>query len=312
MTLKEIIDEKNRRLETIPAEFQSNVEKLQRGIYNRITELIGELEVKNGQIVMSEANLLRVEMINEEMKKVLNGKEYISAVKEFVGEFEKQKAVNDEYFKKAFGSDFSQVGIANQLLKNSQKSAFELLAGAQAEQNFIAPIKSQLEQAVASGASYKDTITNIRETVEGTEDADGRLLKYSKQVTWDAFAVSDRAYTNAIAEDLDVEWYSYLGGVVEDSRCFCEERDGGYYHYKEIEAWGRGEDLGICEDDQGGWQGQMPGTNENTIFIVAGGYNCKHSIIPVSLISVPMDDIQRNIDNGNFVPSEFEKKELSL
>src|SRR3990167_2763004 len=130
MTLLELIAEKNRRLETIPAEFQSNVERLQRGIYNRITELIGELEVKNGQIVMSEANLLRVEMINEEMKKVLNGKEYISAVKEFVSEFDKQNVINDEYFKKAFGDDFSQVGIANQILKNSQRSAFEMLAGA--------------------------------------------------------------------------------------------------------------------------------------------------------------------------------------
>ena len=312
MTLLELIAEKNRRLETIPAEFQSNVEKLQRGIYNRITELIGELEVKNGQIVMSEANLLRVEQINDEMKKVLNGKEYISAVKEFVGEFEKQKIVNDKYFQKAFKEDFTEVGLANQILKNSQRNAFELLAGAQAEQNFIAPIRTQLERAVASGASFKDTMQGVRETVIGNEEADGRLLKYSKQVTWDAFAVSDRAYTNAVAEDLDVEWYSYLGGLVMDSRCFCEARNTQVYHYKEIEAWGRGEDLGDCENDDGGWQGQMAGTNESTIFIVAGGYNCKHSIMPISIISVPREVILRNIENGNFEPSEFEKKELKL
>ena len=76
-TLLQIIQRKNERLETIPDLFQSNVEKLQRRIYNRITELIGELDVKDGQIVMSEANLLRVQTINDELKRVLGGKEIL-------------------------------------------------------------------------------------------------------------------------------------------------------------------------------------------------------------------------------------------
>lgn len=311
MTLLELIAQKNQRLEDIPDAFQSSVEKLQRKLFNRITELIGELQTKDGQIVMSEANLLRVQNINDELKRVLNGKEYIDAVRKFTAEFDTQKAINDKYFKKAFGSDFSDVGIANQLVRNSQRNAFELLAGAPAEQNFIAPIRTQLENAVASGASFKDTITQIRETVEGTPEADGRLLRYSKQVSWDAFALSDRAYTNAIAEDLDVEWFRYSGGLVKSSRCFCDERDRQYYHFKEIEAWGRMEDLGECNTGEG-WAGMMVGTNESTIFIVAGGYNCRHSIMPVSITLVPRDVILRNMDNGNFEPSDFERTELGL
>lgn len=311
MTLLEIIAQKNQRLEDIPAEFQSSVEKLQRDLYNKIIQHINMLEVRNGQIVMSEANLLRVQQINDELKQVLNGKDYINAVKEFTSEFDTQKQINDDYFKKAFGDSFSDNRLANQLVRNSQKNAFELLAGAPAEQNFIVPIRLQLENAVASGASYSDTIDQIRSTVEGTEDADGRLLRYSKQVSWDAFALSDRAYTNAVSEDLDVEWFRYSGGLVKDSRCFCEERDKEYFHYKEIEGWGRMEDLGDC-DTGDGWQGMMTGTNEATIFITAGGYNCRHSIMPVSIILVPRDVILRNISNGNFIPNEFERTELNL
>lgn len=311
MTLLELIAKKNQRLEDIPEQFQSSVEKLQRKLFNKIVEEIGQLETKDGQIVMSESNLLKVQTINDELKQVLNGREYLEAVRKFTDEFDIQKAINDEYFKKAFGSDFSDSRLANQLVKNSQRNAFELLAGAPAEQNFIAPIRAQLENAVASGASFKDTITSIRETVEGTSEADGRLLRYSKQVSWDAFALSDRAYTNAVAEDLEVEWFRYSGGLVKDSRCFCQERDMQYFHFKEIEAWGRGEDLGDCNIGEG-WQGMMVGTNESTIFIVAGGYNCRHSIMPVSIILVPRDVIDRNIINGNFEPNEFEKKELKL
>lgn len=310
-TLLEILDKKNQRIEDIPESFQSSVEKLQRRIYNRIVELIGQLETRNGQIVMSEANLLRVQNINDELKRVLNGREYIEAVRKFTNEFEVQKNANDAYFRKAFGSSFTPTGIANQLVRNSQRNAFELLAGAPAEQNFIEPIRAQLEQAVSSGASFKDTIQGIRDTVEGTEESDGRLLRYSKQVSWDAFALSDRAYTNAISEDLDIEWYRYSGGLVKDSRCFCEERDRQYFHYKEIEAFGRMEDLGACNTGDG-WAGMMKGTNESTIFIVAGGYNCRHTWSPVSIFIVPRDVILRNMANGNFEPSEFERRELDL
>lgn len=310
-SLLKIIAEKNARLENIPLEFQSNVERLQRRIFNRIIELIGQLETEGGSIKRSEANLLRVEMINSELKNVLNGREYTSAVREFTNEFEVQKNVNDKYFKQAFKQEFNQVRIANQLVINSQRNAFELLAGAPAEQNFITPIKSQLENAVSSKASFQDTIKGIRELVEGNEEVDGRLLRYSKQVSWDAFSISDSAYTNAIAEDLDIEWFLYSGGLVKDSRCFCEERNGKYFHYKEIEAWGRMENLGVCNTGDG-WAGMRKGTNESTIFLVKGGYGCKHSFSPVSIGIVPRSVIDRNIANGNFEPSEFEIEEFGL
>lgn len=311
MILLELIQKKNQRLEDIPDAFQSAVEKLQRRIYNRIIELIGQLDIKDGQIIMSERNLLRVQNINDELKQVLNNREYVEAVRKFTSEFKIQKDANDKYFKKAFGNDFKESALANQLVRNSQRNAFELLAGAAAEENFIAPIKIQLENAVASGSSLKDTITSIRETVEGSEETDGRLLRYSKQISWDAFALADRAYTNAVAEDMDMEWFRYSGGIVKDSRCFCIERDMNYFHYKEIEVWGRMEDLGKCNIGEG-WQGMMVGTNEATIFIVAGGYKCRHSIMPVSIIIVPREVIMRNINNGNFEPSKFEKTEMEL
>ncbi len=311
-TLLELIDKKNQRIEDVPEAFQSNVERLQRRIYNRITELIGQLETRDGQIVMSEANLLRVQQINDELKQVLNSREYIDAVRKFTDEFENQKVINNDYFKKAFGDEFTETRLANQLVRNSQRNAFELLAGQAAEQNFIVPIKAQLEQAVASGSSYAETVKGIRTLVEGDENIDGNLLRYSKQVSWDAFALSDRSYTNAIAEDLEAEWFRYSGGIVKDSRCFCVDRDRQYFHYKEIEAFGNGEDLGECNTGDGTWQGQMKGTNSSTIFIVAGGYNCRHTWSPVSITLVPREVILRNVLQGNFKPSEFEKNELEL
>lgn len=312
MTISELIAKKNSRIDNIPSKFQTSVEKLQRDIFKKIIDEIGQLELKNGSIVMSEANLYRVQQINDQLKQVLSGREYLEAVNRFTSEFDTQKAINDQYFRKAFGSDFSDTSLAKRLVAIAKRNTTELLTGAQAESNFILPIRSQLEKAVASGASLKDTVSGIRDFVEGTSEADGRLVKYSGQVAFDAFAISDASYTNAIAEDIGVEWFWYLGGLVKDSRCFCIERNGKFYHYKEIQAWGRGEDLGECNIGDGRWAGERPETNESTIFLTRGGYRCNHTFSPVSITLVPRDIILRNIDNGNFVPSEFERKELNL
>lgn len=132
----------------------------------------------------------------------------------------------------------------------------------------------------------------------------GALANYASQVAYDAISQGDRAYSNAIAEEGKYEWYLYSGTDQENSRPFCEERKGKYFHFKEIEAWA---DLN--------WQGKADGTNAQTIFILAGGYRCIDSILPVSIAVVPEEVIQRNIQNGNYNPdivSEVPPPELTV
>jgi hypothetical protein len=64
---------------------------------------------------------------------------------------------------------------------------------------------------------------------------------------------------------------------------YYEKRNGKYYHRTEIEAW-------VKEDD---WSGQIQGTNEQNIFVFAGGWNCRHSIVGVPKALVPKEDIER-------------------
>jgi hypothetical protein len=133
---------------------------------------------------------------------------------------------------------------------------------------------------------------HLRYLIEGNEEVDGRLMSHVKRVAYDSFAVSDRSYTNTIATDLGLEFYRWSGGKIEDTRCFCLERAGKYFHREEIKAWGRGENIGKCKSN-GLWEGANSNTDEATIFFYAGGYNCKHSIAPVSKKSVPADVMQR-------------------
>jgi len=129
------------------------------------------------------------------------------------------------------------------------------------------------------------------------------MVSHVKRVAYDAFAVSDRTYTNTVSNVLGIEWYFYSGGTIDDTRDFCQERIGKYFHKKEVEGWGENKSCcGLKYPNSNGWQGRNTLTNKTTIFTLAGGYNCKHSISPVSLRSVPKSVVQRNIENGNYKP----------
>jgi hypothetical protein len=79
--------------------------------------------------------------------------------------------------------------------------------------------------------------------------------------------------------------------LIDKSRQFCQVRSGNFYHQKEVENWASLE-----------WQGKNRLTTESSIFILAGGYKCGHSIIPVDISIVPKEVIDRNTENGNYRP----------
>jgi len=62
----------------------------------------------------------------------------------------------------------------------------------------------------------------------------------------------------------------------------------------------------------GTWSGRMEGTNERTFFTTAGGNNCRHSIMAVSVFSVPKAQIEQAIELGFYKPTEFELELLDL
>lgn len=306
-TLKELIKAKNIRLEKIPDAFLSEVEKLQRKMFADLLSILDTIDREGGFIKASAENIRKLSGIITEAKEELFGGDYVDISNEFIKEFDSQKLANDKIFTKEF-TEFSGSDLADELLRKSKEDALQALLGSPLDTEFLQPLDKLLSDAIGTGAGWKDTVQNIRDFVEGNKDVDGRLLQYSKQIAHDSFAFSDRAYTNAVSDELESEWFFYSGGEIETTRCFCKTRLEKYFHYKEFEAWGRGENLGDCKSGDL-WAGAVPSTNEKTIFVYGGGFNCRHSIMPVSVFSVPADVIQRNLANGNYTPSE---KELEL
>ena len=229
-TLSEIIKSKVGRIESVPNKFNSAVSKNQKKIFEEILWLIEKLERRNGEIITSVKNIELVEEITAELKKVFYGSDYVAAVREFAGEFDQQGKITKSFFKKSFEqSEFTALSEA--ILKAEKKTAVELLLGSSIDKEFFNPIKGTIQDAVNSGSSLKDLISNIRIITEGDEDRLGKLDRYAQQIASDAFATADRAYTNAIAEEIDAEWYRYIGGGIDDTPNFFQKKKNKYYSF---------------------------------------------------------------------------------
>ena len=289
MTLEKLLKEKNDRLENIPLDLQTVVEKQQSKVLNGILDKLSKLKTINGQYKIDASNIRLIAEISDELKSVFLNKEYLSAVKDFSKEIEVQATLNDKIIKSTMGESPNPIASEIYIQTAKQNAVAALVETTQ----FIKPIQSLLETAVINGASVAETFNSIKTFVEGSKEVDSQILKYAKQITNDSFAIADRSYTSIISDALQNDWYYYAGSTVKATRCFCDNRVDNYWHYKEIEAWGNGELLGDCNIGNGKWAGEMAGTNSSTIYSFLGGYNCMHSLIPVSESIVSDSDIER-------------------
>lgn len=300
-TLEDLQSAKVRRLTTVPDAFLAQIPKAESEIYGQVVELLARLEVKGGAYVINNKNLQIAAQISDLLKQTLTQSSYYDALIEFVKEFDTQAALSDQLFKKAFPS-FTTSEIALAVNNIAKRNAIDLFLNREAESKLVAPLRNIIEQAIINGSSGNETLTVVRNFLEGNDELEGALMRYSKTYAHDSFAIADASYNVVAAEELDVDWFLYLGDVIATTRRFCEDRHNKYYHRKEIEAWGK-----IDE-----WAGRIPETDSSTIFTYRGGYNCRHAIIPQSVFAVPMEVIQRNIASGNFTPTKKEAELLGL
>lgn len=316
------INTKVDRITLVPEEFLSKIPASEGEIYDAVVALLGRLDVRNGSFVVNKKNVQIVSQISALLRQVLLGSSYVDAVTEFVAQFDQQTVINRDLFEQLFPG-FTGSELADQIMQVAKREAVELFLNQASATDFVAPLRDVIQQAVYNGQGYGETLTNIRNFIQGQGDELGALEKYSKTYAHDTFAVADRSYTAVVGQELKAEWYFYSGGTIATTRAFCRERHGQYFHIKEIEGWfaspvihQKGQQTPQITSRNGvvgvHWEGMWMGETFDTFFTYAGGYNCGHSVLPVSAFGVPKPVLERNIASGNYKPSKNERERLGL
>lgn len=168
------------------------------------------------------------------------------------------------------------------------------------------PLRSLLTEYVRTGSSFNDMVEMLDKALNNepvqnrkTTKVDEPFIKRQftpyhqvKRIARDGMFQYSRSYVQSVSTDLGFEFYRYIGGIVEDSREFCLSRVGKTWHVSEIQEW-----------PSLTWDGKIPGTNTTNIFTNLGGYNCRHSVLPVAFSVVPEEDRQRMRSKGIVLPN---------
>jgi len=255
----------------------------QRQLWSYVRDLLERMDLDaNGNIRLTQPNIRLSNQIVNLMKEGLGLTDFGKAMEAYLQKFDQSIEVNEKIAKQ-FKPTYTLNSAQKELMNQSKAVAIDLLTNEGYKSRIDQTFRPVLLGALQSGASMRDTIRSLREVTLGTPEKDGRLLANVKTYASTTFSTADRALANATFIDLGIEWYRYQGGKIDTTREFCEKRNGKYYHRSEIEAW-------VKEDD---WSGQIQGTNKQNIFVFAGGWNCRHSIVGVPKVLVPKEDIER-------------------
>lgn len=315
--LSKILKEKVERLESVPQNFLDSVEKQELSIYKELLKSFDKLERNNdGFILLNNKNIDLMAEINGNIVKIVRTSDYESLVNDFIKEFDTQIDLNNVYFEGITESSLVVPKESVKLVELYKQSAFNDLYSKNAlMSSFAKPINEILRKTVTSEGSFVEMAEDIRNIVVGDKNKLGKLRSYAGQIAWDTWITSERAYTKQVSDANNIEWFRYAGGLVEDSRQFCVHRSNKYYHKKEIEMWGNNKEWSQIKQKFvtiKDWPEKIEGTNEQNIFTNVAGWNCRHSLVPVSILSVPKDVVKDAIDKGFVKLSKKQKESLKI
>lgn len=315
----EFINAKNKRLDEVPEIFNAKIPEAEQQAWSKLLALLGQV-TRDGQgnIEVTQANLQLSNQIVIQLDSIVKREtDYLKSVTQYAGEYDQQRIVNQSYFEEFF--DFTESEVGNQIVLNKKQLAVNTLVDI--SPTLLQPAKATLDNAISTGMNWSEMVTALQTIMIGDDEVDGRLTRHAKQISSDVFSISDRSYTFQVSNDLGIQFFFYSGGLLEPTknargtvtstgtREFCRHRNGKYYHREEIEDWVKGSG---SPSPSGQWKGMIAGTNESTIFSNAGGWNCKHSIMPVGETIVPKSVLKRNLNNGNWKPTAKERELLNV
>jgi len=270
LDLEKLIDDIEKIIKATLSDVLKSVDSLSNGLTKEIEKLVNKkFSIKNGSISKTAENAKEIARIKIELEKYTAAGLFTKELKVFESAF---KEIADKILSNY--SSFASVdakAMANLIKEQSIELVKEQFIAEGIASEVIPELGNILRASVIQGQTIPQTMTAIQELIDS-----GLLPNAAKRITVDGLVTFSREYVGALTKDFDSEWYLYEGPLRATSRSFCESRAGKYWRKKEVESWASLD-----------WQGKKPGTTKQTIFSLAGGYNCYHILFPVPEEAVP-------------------------
>jgi len=260
-----ILDEIDAKLEGLVFAFVENFNlKVSKEIQNAILDFIDTLSSDLDLTSRLERNKV-INKFRDELAKTIQNGAIADGYLTLLTGYKEIVAIANEYFS-ALSSAYKKE-LYREIYKESILYLKESLTGAGISQIVSNKIVDKIYDLNMTGITKKE----LRAYLKDYFSKANITTRYIEQIATDSLYQMTQTYQLKISNDLGIEYYYYAGTKMKTSRQFCISRYGKVFTKKEIQSW-----------PELNWAGKIPGTDKNTIFVYRGGYNCRHTLRPIS------------------------------
>jgi hypothetical protein len=95
-------------------------------------------------------------------------------------------------------------------------------------------VRNIVVKDIITQTGFFEAKNNLKNYIVGNKEQTGALQKYYRNFVYDAFSQFDRANAKLYADNLNLDYAIYEGGLIETSRKWCIEHNGKVYSREEI------------------------------------------------------------------------------
>lgn len=244
-----------------------------------LRDFLPVLEPKGGRLTATTVNRARLRILDEALRRFAAG-DLRDAVKVLAEQLLDVAGRNASYYLLA-GFDRAKVealakdtGLLLDILgleANGQFTAGGYLDRLASGQEVRERVKNLVLRSLAQGITPKDLARDFQKTVSGAQGIDGALVSYFKQYAFDSYNQVREVQNLHMANELELDFFVYAGGVIDSTRAFCLKRNRKVFHREETENWKNDPDL-INQKTKDSYRP----------LIERGRYNCRHMIMWIS------------------------------
>ena len=295
MSIKNVVDVVDKSIN----EYMAKVPGIQKKIYSEILTLTKELKLDSrGNIKNTIDNYRLLNNLRSRLSKVIFTSDYQKTTQQLVNSYDEINNTIKDYFSSFATSLSSTTEEVLKILRNQSIDRTILYLGESGiNVNIIGKVQELLQSNITTGGSYASYTEQLKEFINGNKESVGVFEKYANTIVIDGINTYSRTYTNAIVEDLGLEWFQYTGTLLTTSRAWCEHMvKKRFVHISELKTVlsDNIDGVDICGDEIPCGKNKLPRGMKNETAVsnllnLAGGWNCGHRFIPIDDIIVPSE-----------------------
>lgn len=272
-----LVNMKDAKIDLADEQLLDGFDEIENSIYNGVDAQLNQFEQKEGKVLFNDFNLLLVAGLAAYIINSIQNSNYPESVRRYLQNFDAVEDLNLKIHHYQSDIDLKKLlGVVDGLKSASVAQTTRDLTGTGVETEFIKPLTELIYRNVVSGASLTDLKKSVEEFIKGTEDKNGVFRKYVSRMSRDALYQYDGLLNSRIADAFGMDGFLYLGTLIQDSRPQCVRWVGmRLLAKKDMPA-----ELRYAENYG---SGLIPGTTADNFSIYRGGYNCRHTALPVKL-----------------------------